>query len=716
MPVDLSYAKEFHPEGEAGAATDLTARRILEILRRRWLLFLGVWLLFALGGIAISRTFQPVYRPQATLEVRPETTLVTTDQPEAAFLASLQMWANFYRTQETLLRSPSLIQDVLATVPRDVSDPYFRKPDPVQAFADNLDVEKTESSFIMKVAMTDPDPNRATVLVNALVARYLEEADGRIRALKNDTLEVLTKQTLPAIRQRFDEADQALRLFQQQTGFADFEVEFAARVDTLKRVDARLTDIRMRSFKISSDVNALRLVDQEGMTGLYQEAFQSTKLLESLGAQRAALLTELARQTGVLKDQHPRRIEVRNELARVEAQIHEAIQGTLQSFFKTMASLGEEEVKLAAEKSRLEKDMADSRRHLTEFKRLDAELVTAKELYNTYLKKLSETRATTGTGQAGVRVVDAAIVPREPYKKPHWIVGLGAVLGLLFAAGSVGLAEFRDDRLRSAREVEIFLGLDVLGEIPEEAGVPQGRGRPLLLPEEDPESPAWEAYRGLRAHLVTRLETIPRGRVILVSSPGEGEGKSTVAANLARSLAMDDQRVLLFDAELRWPIMKALLADPMGTGLEELLRGELTLREAVQSSRIPGVDVLGADTGLLWASEMAGSSRFQSALKTARDLYDFIVIDSAPVNLVSDTALIARRADAALLVVRQGRTSRADARLGRKKLEDMKAPLMGAVVIGTKVPPNHFEYRNRRDPAKEARILEKEGDNLVGVV
>src|SRR6185295_3662251 len=226
-----------------------------------------------------------------------------------------------YRTQETLLRSPRLIRDVLSSVPPAVAEEYLGKKDPIQAFSNNLDIEKTESSFVMRVALTDPDPARATLLVNALVARYLDEADQRLRTLKKDTLEFLTTQTIPAIRQRFDEADKALRQFQQQTGFADFEVEFAARVDTLKRVDTRLTDIRMRSFKIASDVNALRLIDQEGMSALYHESFQSTKVLESLATQRAALLTEIAKQTGVLKAQHPRAVEVRNELARVEGQI-----------------------------------------------------------------------------------------------------------------------------------------------------------------------------------------------------------------------------------------------------------------------------------------------------------------------------------------------------------------------------------------------------------
>jgi Mrp family chromosome partitioning ATPase len=113
---------------------------------------------------------------------------------------------------------------------------------------------------------------------------------------------------------------------------------------------------------------------------------------------------------------------------------------------------------------------------------------------------------------------------------------------------------------------------------------------------------------------------------------------------------------------------------------------------------------------------MAGSLRFQAALRSARELYDFVVIDSAPVNLVSDTALVARRTDATLLVVRHQQTSRAAALVARKRLTDLRAPLMGAVVLGTTVPGNFFGYQNRRDPDQEAQVIEKEGDNLVGVV
>jgi tyrosine-protein kinase Etk/Wzc len=179
---------------------------------------------------------------------------------------------------------------------------------------------------------------------------------------------------------------------------------------------------------------------------------------------------------------------------------------------------------------------------------------------------------------------------------------------------------------------------------------------------------------------------------------------------------MEDQRVLLFDGELRWPSMKALLGDPRGRGLEELLRGEVTLQDAVQRSRLPGVDVLGADMGLLRAAEVAGSMRFQAALRTAREQYDFVIIDSAPVNLVSETALLARRTDATLLVVRQNGTSRAAARAARKRLTDLKAPLMGVVVTGATLPEKLYAYPDRSDPLREDELIEKAGDDLVGVV
>src|SRR5205814_3152083 len=116
---------------------------------------------------------------------------------------------------------------------------------------------------------------------------------------------------------------------------------------------------------------------------------------------------------------------------------------------------------------------------------------------------------------------------------------------------------------------------------------------PLILTD-DPGLLNLEVFRMLRAEITSRLERVPGGRVIAVAGPRYGEGKSTVAINLARVLAMADKRVLLIDGDLRRPRLKALLARRNGMGLEEYLREERDLRGAVQASRLPQVDVLGA--------------------------------------------------------------------------------------------------------------------------
>jgi polysaccharide biosynthesis transport protein len=700
-----------HPDAPSGGTPFL---RVLHSLRRRWLLFTLVWALPVCAAAAYTLTLKPSFRPQATLEVRPEMSLISADGTDAAYAASLPMWANFYRTQEALLRSPGLVQAVLKALPEAASREFAKASDPVRSFSERLDIEKTESSYIMKVGFIDPDPGHATEIVNTLVSLYLRDANRRLRELKAEALDILSNETLPAIRQRFDEAEKALQEFQAETGFADFEEQYASMVEARRRVGARLSEIRLRGFRIRSDRSTLEGYDANSSSGLYHEAFHTTRSLEPLANQRAALSAEVARQGETLKEKHPRLIELRKELASVEARIREAIQGTLQSLEASLASMDKEERSLATEETRIEHQMGQSRRYLTDYKRLGAELTTSQELYNSYLKRQNETRATSAAGQAGVRVIDLAILPREPYKRSRWLLHLSIAVGLLLAAGAVLMAEQADDRIKSVREVEVFLGLDVLAEIPKLREARPGQERPVVL-NEDSDPAEVEAFLALRAQLSTRFEDTPHSKIVMVTSAEAGEGKSTIAANLARVLATQGRRVLLLDAELRRPSMKALLGDSGGMGLEELLRGEAMLQEAAQSSRIPGVDVLGADEELLGAADMASSPRFRLALKTARERYDFIVIDSAPLNLISESALIARRADATVLVVRLGVTSRLKAHAAQKRLADMKVALLGAVVNETRPSGPFHGYRTQRDVAREESAIAREGDDLVGI-
>lgn len=666
---------------ESQAVDGASLAQLLIILRRRWRLLAAVWIATVAGVAVYTFTSTRLYRPQATLEIRPETPLVSTsDANDPAFMASRMMWENYYRTQEQILTSPKLIDAVLKALPEAVRRPLLEQKDPVKAFLGRLDIEKVRTSFILKVGYVDENAAHATQIVNMLVSLYREDANQRLRDLKSGAMESLSKETLPAIRKRVEDADQTLQEFQASTGFTDFEEHHRSLIDSRRRMEARLTEIRLSRVKGRAELDALSTYGGDGVTGLFNPAFHSTRSLEPLAAERAKLGSDLAKEEKLYKERHPRLIELREQLRMTETKIREAILGTLKALETELAAVEGEEKALAKEVAKVEQEMADAGKNLNRFKRLDAELVAAKEVYNSYLRKHGEASATSGTSLGSVRVIDDAVAPQAPFK-PRILMNLGlaGVVGLLLGIGGIFVTEQLDDRIQSPREVEAFVGLEVLAVIPRLSEASKAGEAPILL-DEASALPEFEAFRALRAEVITRLEKVQGAKVVCVLSALQSEGKSTVTANLAKVLAMEGRRVLVFDADLRRPSQRKLIGAPDGPGLEDVLRGTATVEKAVQKSRIAGVDVLSAREGSSGAAELAGSLRFEEALAWARSTYDLVLIDSAPVNQVSESALIARRSDATLLVVREGRTSRGAAGAAVRRLRGAGVTMLGALV------------------------------------
>jgi capsular exopolysaccharide synthesis family protein len=171
-----------------------------------------------------------------------------------------------------------------------------------------------------------------------------------------------------------------------------------------------------------------------------------------------------------------------------------------------------------------------------------------------------------------------------------------------------------------------------------------------------------------------------------------GEGKSTTSANLAKVLAMDGRRVLLFDADMRRPSMNANFGSKELPDLGSVLKGEATLAQAIRPSRIPGVDVVGMAVGSSHAAELAGAPAFDEIFKQLRTGYDYVIVDSAPVNQASESALVARRCDAVLMVLRERRTSRGAAQAARRRLAGMGVRILGVSLNAVEGPENAYGY------------------------
>lgn len=265
-------------------------------------------------------------------------------------------------------------------------------------------------------------------------------------------------------------------------------------------------------------------------------------------------------------------------------------------------------------------------------------------------------------------------------------LALGAAIGLLLGIGAAFLRNARDTSVRSARRVEALTGAPVLASV---AADRDARRHPVTLGAH-PGSAQVEAYRKLRTNLLF-LEASKPHRVIVVTSPGVGEGKSTTACNLALALADAGNRVVLIDVNLRRPQVEQYLGIGPTAGVVNVLAGRIPLRRAVGRWVEGGMDVLTAGPVPFNPSELLASRATAALLDEVRQHYDFVILDTPAILPVTDAATVAARADGVVLVVRHGRTVEEQVSGAVNALDAVQAPLLGAVLIGT--PPSRLRRR-----------------------
>jgi polysaccharide biosynthesis transport protein len=329
----------------------------------------------------------------------------------------------------------------------------------------------------------------------------------------------------------------------------------------------------------------------------------------------------------------------------------------------------------------------------------DADPQRAQQVVSTVGDVFSErvSQVTTGTNSLTARVWDEAATSQDPVSpKPLRDAALALVLGAMLGVLLAFLLEHIDDRWRSPKEVEQVSGVPIFGIIPvfrpsktkdgsrfglrridsEEATDDDISRGPVVTA--DPSSEAAEAYRSLRTNLLYAVAGEPP-RVVLVSSPGPMEGKSTTCANLAVMLAQAEKRALLMDCNLRQPALHKIFGLRNSRGVMDVLAGEPP-EEVWQETSVPNLTLLSAGPVPPNPAELLSSRRFAELLDRVRSEFDFVVLDAPPVELVSDATILATQADATLLVLDARRTRKEILCQAVRNLHTVGASILGIVM------------------------------------
>ena len=301
------------------------------------------------------------------------------------------------------------------------------------------------------------------------------------------------------------------------------------------------------------------------------------------------------------------------------------------------------------------------------------------------------------TDSIQAQVLDYATVPGKAVSpQPVQDTLLGLVLGLLVGGAVVALVEALDRTVKSPEQVQTLLPAPLLGL------VPRRRGGLHLVAATDEASREAEGFRAIRTALSFLDPDRPMQRV-LITSPASGEGKSSLAANLAVTLAAAGQHVLAIDADLRRGGLSSLFGVERGVGLSNAIIGNVPLADVIQDWA-PRLHVLPAGPLPPNPAELLGSQAMASLLDSLAGQYDVVIVDAPPVLPVTDAVVLATQADAVVLVMRYGRTSRHSVHEAGRRLAVVGAPVAGLVINAVPPSQSHDYYADRTyEPLRSGR-------------
>src|SRR5437660_3490832 len=595
--------------------------------------------------------------------------------------------------------------------------------DAATSLADGIDARMDLDGNFLRVELRGPNPVRITAIVNAVAQRYVTVyAD-----LKRQKLIELTKilgEQLQHSQDNLHGAEAALQRFREETITLPSDrpsgggASVAAAAGGTAQAGARdpvfgsFFDMQISREPARRDREALeRLLAQAGDPGLSVEALSVVGLVQQ-NPELSQALTELTNKQAELRSLRYKYTDEYLPVQRLLGEIRTLQRQTIPTLARTLAG------QLAAKETELGRRVdADSRTlrqipaRAIEEARLRRDATLAENLYTSLQAKYEEARLAEASSLSDVRVLDFAVVPRRPVKNtaPR-VVLLGFFGSFALALMGAVLIDRIDPRVRYPDQVSREMGLTILGAVPHiRAGVrPERSGRRVRPPEEV--AVVVEALRGVCLNLVyTHGAVAPL--VVTITSPGAGDGKSFLAANLGHTFAEAGHRTLLIDGDLRRGVLHRRLGARRRPGVSDFLRGEVPIEAIVQPTPYPSFSLIGCGTRAYNPPELLGSQTMSQLLTTLRPSYDVILVDSPPLSAGVDPLILGTLTGHLVVVLRTGFSHRDMASAKLEVLQRLPVRLLGAILNA--VPAGEaYRYYSYYLPGYEA--VDEEAERASG--
>ena len=687
----------FAPAG-AAAAAGLTPADIFSIIRQRLLSIIFVGGLISALGIA-GVIFWYIKYPGFSAEAYIEVTSPTPANPKKGIFDDRRLddkdIERAIQSQIVLLSSPKVLDEVIRLPAiRDTNwlrwaqaEAQARSESERDVLEGMLSISPVPQSGLVRIASTWRHKEEVPLLVNNVVNQYLQEVNQVSKLEIRSELSRVDRElerTRKQLEQKNEDID-AHTATNEHGGSAGAAIDVEVLELTSQKTELELLVINLKSqYEQIRDTDPEDLAIDPDMTALLQndpDVFQATRRQQDARENYDLAAARFMENHDLVKQAKARLEQAEDTMREVRAQRLidfqvRRIEEIERRYNNANGLLIEvvEKLRVARAKQQDKDSALDYRTRLQEEKSLLQNDFQALREQKTELEILD--RQNEGVQ---IKLIQSAVPPTK-ISDPNLKIWLpmAVMLGFSMSLGMAFALHFLDKSVRTPRDVS-NAHLPVLGTIPttDDDEVEIERVETACL--DAPHSVVAESFRSLRANLFFSAPAEQQG-VILVTSPSGGNGKTTVATNLAISIALSGRRVLLVDANFRRAAASELFENTKVEGLSNILIGQGQLREYVSPTSVPGLDILGAGPIPQNPAELLGSSYLRDVIVDARSRYDQVIFDGPPVLLVSDAMVLAGAVDGCLLVCQYRKTSRGALQRTRANLESINARIFGAVL------------------------------------
>jgi len=528
-------------------------------------------------------------------------------------------------------------------------------------------------SSVVTLTLSDEVPRRGEDILNELIDVYDHASINDKNQLAMNTLAFVENRLLH-VRHELDSAENSLQRSKTQNGGADLSEQGSAYLQNVSANDQKVSDIDMQVAVLNEVEKYVRSENNTGIvpSTLGIEDAGLSNLLQKLYDDRANY-DKLHRTVG---ENNPVMQSLAGEIQKIKPNILENIRIRKLSLEAGLTNLQQTNQQYA---TRLQ-GIPGKERNLLESSRQQSIL---SNVYSFLLQKREEASLSYASTIADSRTIDRAESSLDPISPKRTIVlGIAMALALAFGCIVVYMREFSNSRILFRREIETYTAVPIIAELA--AG---GRSRSLLVANQPRPVVLTEQFRQLRTALGLHAKN-NKNKKLLVTSSISGEGKSFVSANLALSLASAGKKVVLLDFDLRNPRISAEFEPAAGPGLADFLQGDIEPYEIIKSTSYKNlfVTAAGDENGSL--TDLSFNSRLDELFDYLGGVFDFIVVDTPPVHLVSDAYVLTEYCDLSLYVVRHDFTPKAFVQLLDEN--DKIKPLKNIVIVFNSIKSRGF--------------------------